>query len=215
MFISSELKAKSKPKPMEKYFSKKRDDWILYYSGRDIYAEIERKTKRHMPFFNCLDRLISNGFVAEIGAGYGVCMAVMNKLFKISPFGLDVSNKMVRFAKSNFIHIVPNLSRHLICGSAINLPFDNNFFEVIYSQGLLEHFNDKEINSITLEGLRVAKYFIFSVPTCYFKSNTHLIGNERLLPKSVWEDILNSFRFLESSYYCDNEEYYAVVTEKK
>ena len=82
---------------------------------------------------------------------------------------------------------------------AFHLDFPDNNFDIAFSQGFFEHFSDFDINLLLKEQLRVAKKVIFSVPTFYYRNRD--FGNERLLLKRHWRDILKDFNVTDDGYY--------------
>lgn len=68
--------------------------------------------------------------------------------------------------------------------------FADGEFDVAFSQGLLEHFSDREILALLSEQLRVARLVVFSVPNnAYGRPD---FGDERLITGEQWEQLLNS-----------------------
>jgi len=83
---------------------------------------------------------------------------------------------------------------------AFNLSFSNKRFALAFSQGFFEHFSDENIVQLVKEQLRVANKVIFSVPSFWYPHRD--FGNERLLRKEEWVNILNKdFRISKSFYY--------------
>jgi len=81
----------------------------------------------------------------------------------------------------------------------LKFDFGADAFDLVFSQGVLEHMSDEEIRKSCAEMLRVGKIFIFSVPSYYYKHKD--FGNERLLKAGEWERILSGFGRLELKYY--------------
>jgi hypothetical protein len=91
--------------------------------------------------------------------------------------------------------------RHvLLQGDTFRLPFAAHSWDVIFSQGLLEHFDDRTIADVLLEQTRVAKTVIFSVPNKYYRYRD--LGDERLMSKDKWEEIVRGFHLVTSEEYC-------------
>ena len=61
--------------------------------------------------------------------------------------------------------------------------------DVVFSQGVLEHFGDEEIREIVRQSLAVAPRFVFSVPSKFY--GVLDFGNERLMEASDWARILD------------------------
>jgi hypothetical protein len=62
-------------------------------------------------------------------------------------------------------------------------------FDVVFSQGVLEHFADEQIREIVRQSLAVAPRFVFSVPSKHYGHQD--FGNERLMLAADWERILD------------------------
>jgi len=186
--------------------------WSSYYADRDIFREYARKADRHKDFFHAIKRLTSSGRLVEIGVGSGTCAVVLHLDYGLWPVGVDIDEQMLNIARRNFARINASLlAERLVQGDGLHLPFAPMSFDVAYSQGLLEHFEDEVIRDFVDEGLRVSRYLAFSVPSCYLITG-HLRGDERLLSKHQWERILAGYSLIASEYYYHHEEYFAIIT---
>jgi 2-polyprenyl-3-methyl-5-hydroxy-6-metoxy-1,4-benzoquinol methylase len=81
----------------------------------------------------------------------------------------------------------------------LELSFKDNTFDVVFSQGVLEHMNDEQIRKSCQESLRVSPSFVFSVPSYYY--NHKDFGDERLLREAEWGKILSGIGKLEMHPY--------------
>lgn len=186
--------------------------WKHYYCAKKIHAEIKRKRVRHEAFFRVLRKIADGNRVLEIGVGFASCFLIMDRFYDCNPVGIECDEDMLEIALSNVQRIDDRLVSNIIRGSAFFLPFAAQSFEIAYCQGFLEHFEDRQIRCLIDEGLRVAAYFGFSVPTPYFKSTDNLIGDERLLSKQYWRGkVLNDYTVIQDQYYHEREEYFAIV----
>ncbi len=70
----------------------------------------------------------------------------------------------------------------------LKMSFREDAFDLVFSQGVLEHMDDAQIRQTSRESLRVGKSFIFSVPAADYKHRDY--GDERLLSARKWEKIL-------------------------
>ena len=79
--------------------------------------------------------------------------------------------------------------------------------DIVYSQGLLEHFDDSTICQIVREQLVYAKIaVVFSVPSDNYK--TIDFGDERLMGIAEWERILEPFKVqLAQLYYYERRQH--------
>ncbi len=81
----------------------------------------------------------------------------------------------------------------------LKLSFGADRFDLSFSQGVLEHMTDDQIQQSCREILRVSPVFVFSVPSGYY--NHQDFGDERLLPESQWRAILKGIGKLELKPY--------------
>ena len=62
--------------------------------------------------------------------------------------------------------------------------------DIVFSQGVLEHFSDADIVALCRQSLAVAPRFVFSVPSRWY--GVRDFGNERLMDAPEWGAILES-----------------------
>lgn len=76
--------------------------------------------------------------------------------------------------------------------------YSSQQFNIVFSHGVLEHFNNKGKIKIINEGLRVASLYIISVPTIWDISN-NLIGDEILWTIKKWKQFFkgNGYKIVE------------------
>jgi hypothetical protein len=60
--------------------------------------------------------------------------------------------------------------------------------DVVFSQGVLEHFDAGDVRELTRQSLAIAPRFLFSVPTRWYGHQDY--GDERLLPPERWGEIV-------------------------
>jgi ubiquinone/menaquinone biosynthesis C-methylase UbiE len=109
----------------------------------------ERKFRK--PFLDDL-KIKDSDKVLEISTGTGDNFRFLNK--NAQYYGLDISMGMLRQAKRHLKHW--KIKSTLIHGEGEDLPFEDNFFDVVFHCGGINFFNDKQkaIN----EMIRVAKH---------------------------------------------------------
>jgi|WetSurMetagenome_2_1015567.scaffolds.fasta_scaffold01392_7 hypothetical protein len=86
-------------------------------------------------------------------------------------------------------------------------------FDVAFSQGTMEHFNNEDLIKILFKQLEIAKYVIFSVPSTFWL--TREIGNERKMTLEEWETLLNfhEFKILCLEYYKEKQHIFIAISE--
>jgi len=134
--------------------------------------------------------------ILEVGCGRGTISIFLSQLGH-DVTAVDKDEGVVEAAKAASKNLNANVTFNI--ANASKLPFKNHYFDICFSQGILEHFSDEDIIRLLKEQLRVSKKVIFSVPSLFY--NSREIGDERLLTKSRWEKILKNFEVELSLYY--------------
>jgi SAM-dependent methyltransferase len=138
--------------------------------------------------------------VIEAGAGLArdslvlASKGIQVTLFDIDNRFLEIGNKNAeRMGLQNFVD-----TRH---GDLVNFSsyFSGTSYDLSFSSGVLEHFEDNEIQKILNEQLKVASVVIFTVPILS-KANTDYFDNtiyRRLMTEDQWLEILSPFKIKE------------------
>lgn len=104
---------------------------------------------------------------------------------------INARDKIRKFGRGNIDCIIAD---------AFHLPLKSQSLGICFSQGVLEHFDDRHIIILLKEQTRIAKRVYFSVPATNYP--TIDFGNERLLDTAKWGNILNNhFKKANVSYY--------------
>ena len=103
-------------------------------------------------------------------------------------FGLDMNKKALEIAKSK----LPSFNFKQ--GSLTKIPFDDNYFDLVFTRGVLIHIHPDNVNNTMRELLRVSKKWIFNLE--YFGEDNKMIkwkrGDEMLWYRDVekrWKDL--------------------------
>ena len=127
--------------------------------------------------------------VLEVGCGRGVT-SVFLSFFVPLCVGIDLEPDMVTLARRSNKKFHGRAHFYIMNGKKTS--FSNNAFEIVCSQGLLEHYDDKEVMDFIEEWLRVAPACVISVPSKEYGRKE--FGNERLLTIQDYEKILKRYR---------------------
>lgn len=158
---------------------------------------LEGNVMEHAPFVEEVARLVKAGDrILEVGSGTGVLASPLAK-GGVEVVSLDNDPKILEMAAVNAR--VLGVDIKYVFGEALELPFEDGEFAVAFSEGLVEHYSDEEIERLVREHLRVAPVAVVSVPL----SGRHPIsfGNERWLSREEWEGKLAPFGLVRSFEY--------------
>lgn len=121
---------------MEKTF------WSDYYIPDKSYG---------VPSINIIKKfnIKPNDYVLEIGAGYGRNSQIFSKLTE-HLYLLDIN--------SQYKERLSKYSQNIIITNGLNYPFQDNFFDVIYCELVIQHIYRKHIDDIFKELHRILKF---------------------------------------------------------
>ena len=150
----------------------------------------------------------------EVGCGSGAHSFLSKKLrFVGTVYLCDITFQALKNAKKLFDDFGENY--HLVLCDAKNLPFKDKSFDLIYSGGLLEHFDSNEQEAITREQCRVAEDNICEVPLRSFgytllrfivtlKNRGWPFGKESPMSLSQLKQIFSKNKYRIIRFTCDN-----------
>jgi SAM-dependent methyltransferase len=87
--------------------------------------------------------------ILDVGSGNGFLTYYLDKTFH-NAVGLDSSDAMLAI----------NPCRNKICGSVLELPFEDNSFDVVVESHLLHHLEPKDVSIAIKEMTRVSKHHV-------------------------------------------------------
>lgn len=96
--------------------------------------------------------IFKNFTVLEVGCGEGANIYNMQQMdYKALFTGLDISKNKIDFAQANISDC------KFICGNALELPFENQTFDLVFCKDLLHHIDNKDRSKAIDEMYRVCK----------------------------------------------------------
>jgi len=120
--------------------------------------------------------------ILEVGSGTGV-MAILLSHLGYDVVSIDNNRKVLNLAKENNKKFNGNVKFEY--GDAFKMKYKDNKFDLAYSQGFYEHFDNLKIKQLLDEQLRVCKKaVVVSVPNNNYPE--YDFGNERLMPLKFW-----------------------------
>jgi ubiquinone/menaquinone biosynthesis C-methylase UbiE len=177
--------------------------WKEKTCGLSIEQIIERDPYYHLTLslFPELNKLNKREiYMAEIGCGSGIRSLAICNYFKnvnLHIFLIDFSPSSIRYAIQNAK--LNKVKAEFIIADALNLPFRDRVFDIVYNEGVNEHFDGVERFRIFEEMSRVVRlggYMIVIVPNamnlCYriAKKILEIQGRWRYgleKPYTLWE----------------------------
>jgi ubiquinone/menaquinone biosynthesis C-methylase UbiE len=123
----------------------------------DYFAGIFEKKYRNM----AIDRLcIAEGeTVLEMGFGTGHCLKQIAEMVGETgkAYGIDISSGMLEVTRKRLEKVALIDRVELYCGDAMEMPFDDDKFNAVFSSFTLELFDTPEIPKVLNEIMRVSK----------------------------------------------------------
>lgn len=162
--------------------------WYEYYRGRKLSLS---NFFLHYHYLVCV-LLFKPRKVLEIGCGLAQhAILIKNLLPKTKVSVLDFSNDILLTIKSNYLSKFENFfNLNILDIDRIKtLPK----FDLVISQGLMEHFNDSEIICIIDNFAHVADRMIFSVPSDIYENKD--FGDEILRSKDEMRKLLKIIKY--------------------
>jgi len=152
------------------------------------------RTEMNAGFLNDLDRNIR---ILEVGCNVGNQLACLEKMGFNNLYGIEIFADAVEIARSRG-------KAQVIKGSAFDIPFKDNYFDLVFTSSVLIHINPADLLKATSEICRVSKKYIFGFE--YYADSFEEInyrGKTNLLWKGNYPQI-----------YCDNYDMESIKIEK-
>lgn len=143
------------------------------------------KIKNKKPLIDLIKKYALNKKIIEAGSGTGVLSTYMASLGYDS-IGIDIDNQMLKLSQEIAENYNSKVKPSFVKKSIFALDYNDNEFDVSFSNGVLEHFSDKKIINSLEQQINIAKIVIVGIPTKYFNQEEAMYGDERYLPYSYW-----------------------------
>lgn len=191
MVVSEMMNHDNSEEMWTRYFSYRRQSWSF-----DATIHLARSVYHGPLFANRVRRLAGPAETyLEIGVGTGESLKHLKRATGARCFGMDKTLQACNLAKVNAIGC------QILLADGLSVPFLDASFDVVYSLGLLEHFQEYEQKCLLLEHARVAKKAILlHLPARVPHMQLLLWLNRTLLNRcGVWadEELFNTSVFRE------------------
>jgi len=165
--------------------------WRKWSSKNQYEQDIQQHLQERGPLYKFLRQALDNKVgsplkVLEAGCGTAIDAYVLMKDSRVRVVGLDRAKAAIDIARE----ISPSFEQHpkFVVGDTLSLPFQDETFDVVFSQGLLEHFHDPM--PALYEQVRVLKPsgdLIVDVPQKYAGLGLYSLRKQLKIRKGTWE----------------------------
>ena len=105
--------------------------------------------------------------------------------------GLDSSKDIIQLAKQLEIDYFGINKVNYINKSMFEIDMLGKTYDLCYSVGVLEHFEDDKIVDVIKKQLNISKKVIIVIPTTWFDNNETIHGDDRFLKLKYWRILIN------------------------
>ena len=147
------------------------------------------RTTMDKGFIGSLNRSMK---ILEVGSNVGVQLVFLQKMGFENLYGIEINREVVELSKSKTKNI------NIIYGSALDIPFKDNYFDLVFTSGVLIHISPLNIKEAMSEIYRCSKKYIWGIE--YYSDKYTEIeyrGNKNMLWKTNFSKLyLDSFKDL-------------------
>jgi chaperonin cofactor prefoldin len=194
-------------------------DWAKFYSKEITNEDMAKNIEHHQYFIDLIfdwANKISNSRtpkLVEIGVGTATMSIYLSKRY-FEVFGLDLDPLIVAKAIETNNRLGGHAKFIAMDALALSKFFKENTFDIAFSQGTLEHFDNENLKQILEAQLAIAKCVILSVPSVNWRQED--FGDERRMTVEEWKKLLNDFelKIEHISYYQEGDLHIAIVISK-
>lgn len=145
--------------------------------GRELQARLRLTRSELNESF--LDGLNQNLRILEVGTNVGVQLELLHRLGFKNLFGIDVQSYAVEEAHRQ------RPALNIIEGNVLDIPFKSDFFDLVFTSGLLIHVHPDDIDQAISEIVRCARRYVWGFE--YYSEEYEEVryrGNDNLLWKT-------------------------------
>jgi len=165
------------------------------------YRGIIRYMAIHRRFNGLFKSFLERGDkkVLEIGCARGTWLVYFAKEFGYEPYGVDYSKIGCKMAEENLKRV--GIDGTILCEDIFKTSLKKEYFDVVYSIGLIEHFDDpNKIINKHIELLKVGGTLIITIPNfgdSLYLTLRKLLGKEKELLETHNTTIMDKGRLKE------------------
>ncbi len=110
--------------------------------------------------------------ILEVGSNVGDQLLLLQKMGYKNLYGIEINKHAVKFSKLRTKNI------NIIQGSAFDIPFKNEYFDLVFTSGVLIHIAPHDINLVLNEIYRCTKEYIWGLES-YDDKYTEIIYRKK------------------------------------
>lgn len=152
------------------------------------YVNDKIKTKKNL--IDLIKKYSPNKKIIEAGSGTGILSTYLASL-GFDSVAIDIDKDILNLSKKIAKEYGAKNKPKFMIDSILKLNYKNKEFDVSFSNGVLEHFSDKEIIKTIKKQLKIANTVIVGIPTKYFDDDEAMYGDERFLKLKFWREIIS------------------------
>lgn len=171
-------------------------DWYELYANDiknngGIESYFNKKVINRKNLIKKINEYTDQGKIVEAGCGSGVLSVELCRMGH-QVIAIDNNKKILELAKK-INKAITNNKIETISADIFDIDkvLENETIDVIFSVGVFEHFNDKDIIKLLKKQLKTSKYVFLAIPTKYFNDDEALYGNERFMRFKKWRELIN------------------------
>lgn len=159
-------------------------------NGTDInYMKLKIFQKKKL--LRILRNNSGDGQIIEAGCGTGIlCSELAHDGYKVT--GIDIDRDILQLASKLEKEYFGDNKVNFEKKSIFKLDYKEKVFDLCYSVGVLEHFQDEKIIDSIKQQLKIAKKVIIVIPTKWFDDNEALHGDDRFLTMPYWRKLIHT-----------------------
>lgn len=170
---------------------KKEYEAVAGYSGDFLLADYRRNAAANKTFYSFIENAVKGLRgkilrIMEVGSGTGRNACYLAKKYpKVEVHALDILKESLIAGRRTAALLKCGANLKFVVADATKLKYKDGYFDLIYSQGTLEHF--KDINPVMKEQVRVLKpggILIINVPQTF---NYYTIKKHLAMARGKWE----------------------------
>jgi pseudaminic acid biosynthesis-associated methylase len=113
-----------------------------------------KRSEMNEKFLGRMDRDMR---ILEVGANIGLQLQFLKLMGFGNLYGIEISTYAIELAKLRTKNV------NIIYGNALDIPFKDNFFDLVFTSGVLIHINPDSLKTVMQEIYRCSKKYIWGM----------------------------------------------------